>query len=85
MPLAPGPLQGAHLPQPSAPGALLAEFSRDPWFSPTPSPPYTHSPSRHLSEGFEFTSFVWMLSAPLPPTPTFATLTLTPTPAWAAG
>lgn len=40
---------------------------------------------RHLSEGSEFTSFVWMLSVRPPPTPSFAALTSTPAGAEAAG
>lgn len=85
---APCASRGACLPQPSALGVLLAGFGLDPRFSPrlpTSPPAHTHPPSRHLSEGFEFTPFVWMLSAPPPPTPTFATLTLTPARAGAAG
>lgn len=61
-------------------GFITGGCSRDPWLSPPTAATYTPR-SRHSSEGSEFTSFVWMLSAPPPPTPTFATLTLTP--AWA--
>lgn len=52
----------------------------------TPPPLAPHTPSSsHSTERSEFTSFVWMLSAPPPPTPTLATLTLTPARAQAAG
>lgn len=40
---------------------------------------------RHLREGSEFTSFVWMLLVRPPPTPSFATLTSTPAGAEAEG
>lgn len=46
--------------------------------SPPPNATTSTPSDRHLSEGSEFTSFVWMLSAPPPPTPSFATLTSTP-------
>lgn len=57
---------------------FITRVSLGPQALPTHHHHHTPPSSRHLSEGSEFTSFVWMLSAPPPPTPTFATLTLTP-------
>lgn len=78
------PSSRTHLPRPSADRVSLGGFRWDPRFSP-PNATISTPSGCHLSEGSEFTSFVWMLSAPPPPTPSFATLTSTPAGAEAGG
>lgn len=73
-----------HLLLPLVDRVSLGGFQWDLRFSP-PNATISTPSGHHLSEGSEFTSFVWMLSAPPPPTPSFATLTSTPAGAEAGG